>query len=63
LVLLIYLIEEGTVIQNSKYRKSTQGKAYYDCYYNNYIKYNWIAFFSIDEFLTVNINIIMILIF
>ncbi|KAL6628781.1 hypothetical protein U3516DRAFT_739054 [Neocallimastix sp. 'constans'] len=46
------LEEEGTVIQNSKYRKSTQGKAYYDCYYNNYIKYNWIAFFSIDEFLT-----------
>ncbi|KAG4097405.1 hypothetical protein H8356DRAFT_1353973 [Neocallimastix lanati (nom. inval.)] len=46
--------EERAVIQNNKYRKSIQGKVYHDYYYNNYTKYNWIAFFSIDEFITVN---------
>ena len=54
MILLIYLIEERAVIQNNKYRKSIQGKVYHDYYYNNYTKYNWIAFFSIDEFITVN---------
>jgi len=31
-----------------------QGQAYEDCYYNNYKNYDWIAFFDIDEFLSID---------
>jgi len=44
----------GIVIQDNKYGKSTQGKAYHDCYYNNYKNYDWLLFFDIDEFLAIN---------
>jgi len=44
----------GIVIENRHYGKSTQGKAYHDCYYNNYKKYDWIFFFDIDEFLSID---------
>jgi len=44
----------GVVIQNRSYGKSTQGKAYHDCYYNNYKNYDWLLFFDIDEFLSIN---------
>jgi len=30
-----------------------QGQAYKECYYNNYKNYDWIAFFDIDEFLSI----------
>ena len=34
--------------------KTLQGQAYKDCYYNNYRNYDWIAFFDIDEFLSID---------
>jgi len=34
--------------------KTTQGKAYYDCYYNNYKSNDWIFFFDIDEYLSID---------
>jgi len=44
----------GIIIQNRAYGKSTQGLAYHSCYYNNYKNYDWIAFFDIDEFLSID---------
>eukprot|EP00833_Pecoramyces_ruminatium_P007150 jgi/Orpsp1_1/1181182/evm.model.c7180000076198.2 len=31
-----------------------QGKAYHDCYYNNYNDYDWLFFFDIDEYLSID---------
>jgi len=33
---------------------SVQGQAYHDCYYNNYKNYDWMLFFDIDEFLSID---------
>jgi len=45
----------GVVKNFQNYDKmATQGKAYHDCYYNNFKKYDWIAFFDCDEFLAID---------
>jgi len=44
----------GLIIQNREYGKSTQGLAYHSCYYNSYKYYDWMAFFDIDEFLSID---------
>jgi len=33
---------------------TVQGKAYQDCYYNNYKEYDWLFFFDIDEFISLD---------
>jgi len=33
---------------------SVQGEAYHDCYYNNYKNNDWLLFFDIDEFLSID---------
>ena len=37
-------------------KEMPQIDAYYDCYKNNYNKYDWFSFFDIDEFLEINNN-------
>ncbi|KAG4097231.1 hypothetical protein H8356DRAFT_426419 [Neocallimastix lanati (nom. inval.)] len=36
-----------------KEKKSVQAESYHDCYYNNYKNNDWIFFFDIDEFLSI----------
>jgi len=33
---------------------TVQGKAYQDCFYNNYKEYDWFFFFDIDEFISLD---------
>ena len=37
-------------------KESPQIDAYYDCYKNNYDKYDWFSFFDIDEFMEIKNN-------
>jgi len=53
----VEVIDRRGIIKNvndGKKGSTTQGDAYYDCYYNNYKKYNWMFFFDIDEFLSID---------
>ena len=46
-----------TIINYRGYRGNNGGPqmaAYYDCYKNNYLLYDWIAFFDVDEYLVLN---------
>jgi len=40
-------------VKEIKEGKSVQAEAYHDCYYNNYKNSDWIFFFDIDEFLSI----------
>jgi len=56
---IIKYIDEGliTIINFRGYRGPKRGPqmdAYYDCYNKNNLDYDWIAFFDVDEYLTIN---------
>jgi pyruvyltransferase len=51
-----YINSGFVTIINVRGEVSKQTEAYTECYRNNYEKYNWIAYFDIDEFLELDIK-------
>eukprot|EP00892_Ulva_mutabilis_P000948 jgi/Ulvmu1/10854/UM007_0028.1 len=44
-------VQSGFLTYRTEARPRTQMKVYYECMHNNHAKYNWLAFFDLDEFL------------